>query len=223
MLVAPLGLDLRPVAARARPASQPPYFICVGTIEPKKNHLLLLNVWRQLAAAFGQDIPRLILVGQRGWENENVIDMIERSVRIRGLVEEHNSLPDSTMESLIVGARALLAPSFAEGYGLPVAEALSLGVPVLCSDLPALRAVGKEVPEYFDPLDGPAWRDAILDYARPDSARRHAQLMRLSAWRPHSWDEHFAAVTRLIDDLPPNPAREGRPLAHEPNGARGHH
>jgi len=200
VLIAPLGIDLVPAAQSATAHSHPPYFVCIGTIEPKKNHLLLLNLWRRLAIEQGGRAPRLVLIGQRGWENENVIDMIERSLPLRGLIEEHNALPDVTVTRLLRGARALLLPSFAEGYGLPVAEALALGVPVLCSDLPALRAVGKDVPEYLDPLDGPGWHAAVLDYAQETSRRRRAQLTRLSEWKPPCWEDHFDAVETLIDD-----------------------
>ena len=99
-----------------------------------------------------------MLVGQRGWEIENVIDMLDRCPALRDTVIEHNALPDAAMVPLLRGARALLLPSFAEGFGFPVIEALQLGVPVLCSDIPALRETGGAVPEFLDPLDGPGWR-----------------------------------------------------------------
>ena len=71
------------------------------------------------------------------------------------------------MVPLLRGARALLLPSFAEGFGFPVIEALQLGVPALCSDIAALRETGGAVPEFLDPLDGPGWHQAMLDYAAP--------------------------------------------------------
>jgi glycosyltransferase involved in cell wall biosynthesis len=205
VLVAPLGIDM--VTDTAPPDADPgrsagaPYFVCVGTIEPRKNHLLLLNLWRRLASELGPAAPRLVLVGQRGWENEQVIDMIERSPAIRGLVEERNSLSDPAMARLLAGARATLVPSFGEGYGLPLVEALALGVPALCSDLPVFREVAGRVAEFLDPLDGPAWRAAIVDYARPDSPRRAAQCARIAAWRRPTWSEHFVAVDALIDSV----------------------
>jgi hypothetical protein len=85
--------------------------------------------------------------------------------------------------------------------GLPVAEALSLGTPVLRSDIRSLRAVGKDAPDYLDPLDGLAWLRAIEDYAREDSPRRGAQLERLAAWRGPSWSEHFAAVHGVLAEV----------------------
>ena len=158
----------------------------------------MLNLWRQLAADLGGTAPLLVLIGQRGWETENVVDMLERCPGLRGTVIEHNTLPDSEMVRLLKGARALLLPSFAEGFGFPLIEAFGVGVPALCSDIPALRETGGAVPEYLDPLDGPGWRTAILDYAAPDSPRRAAQLERLHGWRPPTWPEHFANVDRLI-------------------------
>src|SRR5207302_45452 len=118
---------------------------------------------------------------------------------------EQNVLPDTEMVRLLQGARALLLPSFAEGFGFPVIEALALGVPALCSDIPALRETGGPVAEYLDPLDGPGWRAAILDYAAAVSPRREAQLQRLAGWQPPRWDDHFAMVRRLLSAAPAGP------------------
>ena len=198
VVVAPFGVDL-PAASPAEPSSvEPPYFVCVGTIEARKNHLLLLNLWRQLVDDLGDAAPRLVLIGQRGWETENAIDMLERCSALRGVVIERTNVPDVEAARLVKGARALLLPSFAEGFGFPLVEALALGVPVLCSNLAAFRENGGDVPEYLDPLDGLGWRSAVIDYALPSSPRRAAQLRRLSDWRAPSWQDHFAAVEALI-------------------------
>ena len=200
----PLNMPVVPRAmvpkARVPPGPQSvAYFIVLGTIEPRKNHLLLLNLWSRLATTMATP-PRLLVIGARGWENEQAVDMLERSRRLRGLVEEHNRLSDTAIGSLLGQARALLLPSFAEGFGLPLAEALASGVPVICSDIPVFREVGGEVPDYLDPLDLFAWRDAIVDYSEPDSARRAAQMQRLTHWQPPRWREHFEIVERALDE-----------------------
>lgn len=186
--------------AAPSPAVSPqglPYFVIVGTVEPRKNHLLLLNIWRRLAET--PNAPRLIIVGRRGWENENVVDMIERCPSIRPLVEEHGSMPDSQLRRVLAGARALLCPTFAEGYGMPIAEALAQGVPVLCSDIPAHHEAGGTAPEFLDPLDGLGWLQAVRDYAGPASPRRTAQLARMRDWRAPDWGTHFDAVAALLE------------------------
>jgi len=102
---------------------------------------------------------------------------------------------------LVAGARAVRCPSFAEGYGLAVAEALQLGAPVIASDIAAHREVGGGAADYLDPLDGPAWAGAVRDYARPDSGRRCAQAVRMAAWRAARWSDHFQTAFDLIEDV----------------------
>lgn len=196
------------LGARAFPQTRPPpplakehsYFVMLGTIEPRKNHLLLLNLWARLGDRLPRP-PKLIIIGNRGWENEQVIDMLERSTRLRGLVEEHHGLSDAEVGAWLYGARALLLPSLAEGFGLPLAEALISGVPVICSDIAVFRELGGEVPEYLDPHDLCAWTQAVLDYSPSDSSRRATQIERLAHWRAPSWANHFAVVERLLSDV----------------------
>ncbi|MDB5688138.1 MAG: glycosyl transferase, group 1 [Sphingomonas bacterium] len=183
-------------------AGSDPYFVCIGTIEPRKNHLLLLNIWRRMVEVRGADrTPRLVLIGRRGWENENVIDMLERCPALRGRVEEHSDLRDRSVAGLLRGSRALLMPSFAEGFGMPVTEALGAGVPVICSDLPALREAGGDVPEFLDPLDGHAWIRAVSDYAVSPSPRRVRQIERMTGWKPPTWEAHVDGLLDLIEEV----------------------
>lgn len=156
-------------ASGGAPVPDAPYFVILGTIEPRKNHLLLLNLWRQMATEDGLDrVPHLVVIGRRGWENENILDMIERCPALQGIVHEHATLSDSAVADLVRGARALLFPSFAEGFGLPLLEALAMGIPCLCSDLPVFREIALDLPVYLDPLDGPGWRRAIGELSGDD-------------------------------------------------------
>jgi glycosyltransferase involved in cell wall biosynthesis len=203
--VALLGTEKLPslpiAAGRETDPGDRPYFVCLGTIEPRKNHLLLLNLWRHMARTMRyEDVPRLVVIGRRGWENEQVVDMLERCPALAGHVVELGGCPDMRLSALLRGARALLMPSFAEGYGMPVAEALSVGTPVIASDLAALREVGGAVPDYRDPLDGPGWQAAILDHAARGPLH-HAQMARLPGWHNPSWDEHIAIVAKAIAAL----------------------
>ncbi|QDH24626.1 glycosyltransferase family 1 protein [Neokomagataea tanensis] len=164
---APLGVSPRTTAASysLQVTTEKPYFVCLGTIEGRKNHLLLLNVWRRLIEIHGAKTPRLLIIGKRGWENEQVIDMIERTPSFAGIVREYNNLPNDEVVALLKNARALLFPSFSEGFGLPLAEALALNVPVICSDIPVFQEVGKNKVTYLDPIDGLGWLDTISTYS----------------------------------------------------------
>jgi glycosyltransferase involved in cell wall biosynthesis len=199
-LAAWLGIDpLRPPEDANGPGR--PTFVTIGTIESRKNHLLLLDVWSRLIDRLNDAAPRLIIVGQRGWEAQNVFDLLDRSEKLRGHVVELSSCPDEELARYLASARALLFPSRAEGYGLPLVEALSFGVPVIASALPVFRELAGDIPTYIDPLDSSAWEAAILDYAGSASTARAAQLRRIKSFRPRDWNSHFDAVERWLDVL----------------------
>jgi glycosyltransferase involved in cell wall biosynthesis len=100
----------------------------------------------------------------------------------------------------------MLFPSFVEGWGMPMVEALSMGVPVIGSDIPPFQEAGQGVPTLLPPLDGKGWGETILDFARDHSPARKAQEERLAHYRPPTWDQHFRKVAALVGDQ----ALEGR-------------
>lgn len=178
-----------------------PTFVVLGTIEARKNHLLLLNIWSRLITRFGASAPRLLIIGQRGWEAEEVNNMLDGDETLRGHVVEISGCSDFELAGHLSTARALLFPSLAEGYGLPLIEALGLGVPVIASDLPVLHEIGQEIPMFLSPVDELGWEAAILDFVDATSPARAVQLDRISTFRPPSWADHFAAVERWLPTL----------------------
>ena len=178
-----------------------PYFLMLGTIEARKNHLFILQLWTQLVAEMGAAAPRLKIVGRRGWECEQAVDLLERSPAVRSHVEELNDCDDRKLAELLHGARALLFPSFAEGFGLPVIEAMQAGLPVIASDLPIFEEVGRGLITLVNPLDGPGWKTVIKEYARPDSAARVNQITRLRSVHVPTWEDHFNRVEAWLPTL----------------------
>lgn len=154
---------------RASNGMQEPYFVVISTLEPRKNHLLLLQLWRKWAREGRRDIPHLYLVGRRGWENEQTFRFLDRCEAIRPWVHELGCVPQLRLLAILKGARALLMPSFAEGLGLPVLEALSLNVPIVASDIDIFREMKNILPEsttmiLLDPLDARGWEKAIKSF-----------------------------------------------------------
>lgn len=198
-VVAWLGADEQ-VAPVPLPPPARPSFVTIGTIEARKNHLLLLHIWERLAARMGPNTPELILVGQRGWEADDVFALLDRSTRLKGHVRELGRCDDATMLARIDQARAVLIPSFIEGFGIPLIEALQRGTPVIASDLPVFHEIAGEIPLYLDPLDGQRWEAAICDFLT-DSAERQRQLAEIPHFQPHSWDDHFNRVEVWLSEL----------------------
>lgn len=176
-----------------------PYFVMIGTIEPRKNHLLVLQVWRALVEELGTDAPHLVIVGQRGWECEQVVDLLDRCTALQSHVHEVSGCSDAELVGWLSHSRALLFPSFVEGFGMPLVEALALGVPVVASDLNVFREIGGNIPDYLNPVDGLGWRHAILDYAEPDSFSRQAQCLRMRDFCTPTWSQHFDAVDAFLE------------------------
>ena len=207
-LVAPLGVSGSPGERghlQNTEVPERPYFIMLGTIEARKNHLLILTLWAELARRLGSACPQLVIIGKRGWECEQVVDMLERSEAIRGHVIELPRCDDAELAAYLRGARALLFPSFAEGYGLPLVEALTLGTPVIASDLAVFRELAGTIPDYLSPIDGLGWTRLIENYAQEQSPMRDAQRARMTSWAPPSWQDHFARVDSWLERLEATP------------------
>lgn len=177
-----------------------PYFVVVGTIEARKNHVLLLNVWRDLASRGGK-VPKLVVIGKRGWENEQAVGLLERCTALESAVLEISGLSNAGLRSLIANARALLMPSFAEGYGLPLIEALSLGTPVVASDIPVFRETTQGKAMFLDPIDGLGWRDAIQQLADANSPRALAAREAAAAYVPQTTAKYFQAIETFLASL----------------------
>ena len=163
IFVAPM--PAAPVFARSMPPDNElraqPYFVICGTIEPRKNHLLLLDVWQELVRKDAAAAPKLVIIGNRGWKNEDVFDRLDRASFVASHVTEVAGLSSSGVRHLIANARALLMPSIAEGYGLPIVEALAAGTPVIASDIAAFREIGEGRITYCRCNDIGQWANAI--------------------------------------------------------------
>ena len=195
-----LGTDAWGASEAGTPPDRPT-FVILGTIEARKNHILLLQIWQRMLSRLGPQAPRLLIIGQRGWECEEVLSLLNRE-EIRGdAVVELGNCTDVELIRHLAGARALLFPSLVEGYGLPLVEALRAGTPVIASDLPVFREIGGDIPDYLNPLDDASWEQAILGYAKPDSPARAAQLKRMSGFQAPTWDAHFSKVEAWMGQL----------------------
>lgn len=171
----PRGLDL-----------SRPYFVALGTIEPRKNHELLLDVWQRMGD--GPEVPTLFVVGQRGWKNESVFQRLDGRP---AHVIELNDLSDGGVTALLMQSRGLLFPSLAEGFGLPPAEAALAGVPVFCSDLPVYREFLKDYPVYLSATDSYIWETKIREFTNCRKyGNKNSRLDRLPDGLP-TWEDHF--------------------------------
>jgi glycosyltransferase involved in cell wall biosynthesis len=180
------------------------YFVVTGAIDPRKNHLLLLNVWRELVRRDGPASPKLVVAGSRFRTSDAVAGMLERCILIKDHVVEISGLTTPGLRQLLAGARALLMPSYAEGFGIPIVEALALGMPVIASDLPAHREAGGLDALYLNPDDGPGWLSAISRYTAGRLAPRTVSTHAVSS-RPWTWRDYFQRIDPFVSVLGATP------------------
>lgn len=198
VIVSPLGVDIGPPPVDPV-KSEKPYFVVIGTIEPRKNHKLLLDIWERMHRKMDESrIPELRIIGARGWRNEDVFDRLDRSPVMGRTVHELGPLPDREMKRQLAGATALLFPSHVEGYGLPPFEAASMGVPTISSPLRTTEVHLGDMAIYADPGDMYQWFQAIRELASEDLAEQSQRHAALRAYRLPTWEKHFDRVFGLI-------------------------
>ena len=188
------------------PATDPvryerPTFVHLSSIDRRKNLPLLLHIWREFADE--PDPPQLVVIGRRG-NDVTAMELIERAAALAPHVTVTGPLGDAEVAAHLPHARALLTPSFIEGFGLPIIEAHSMGVPVIASDIAAHREVGGPAATYLSPLDGPGWKETIRAFATdPDLREQQRRLM----VPPRTWDDYFEDITTSLLELAHMPRR----------------
>ncbi len=205
MAVLPLGVTKAARVTTSLPPSngtRKPYFVVLGTLEPRKNHLFLLHLWQQMIQEWpAGTVPNLYIFGQIGWMCDEVLEELTANPILQNYVHFSPDASDSQVQSSLQGARALLFASHTEGYGLPLLEALAMEVPVLANPLPVFREIAQDVPEYLDIANPKAWLDGIRDFSDSLHPRRLAQLERIRHFSAPSWQNHFAELDNFLSRL----------------------
>ncbi|HAM68937.1 MAG TPA: hypothetical protein DCP68_04920 [Ruminococcus sp.] len=213
--VVPLGADFARKAADDAPEPdelpelpQYRYLLAVGTIEPRKNHRLLLDAVPALAARG----VRVVFAGRIGWNMDEFAKEMEKHPENGRNFFFVKAPSDAAVRRLYQNALAVAFPTKNEGFGLPIVEAFLHGTPVLASDIPVLREVGGDMADYFDNTSVDSLTAAV-DRLLADDAAYQAKRRAIAAYRPRTWDcaaqEMAAALRRcgsVRGDVPPQTA-----------------
>ncbi|WP_058914170.1 glycosyltransferase family 4 protein [Entomohabitans teleogrylli] len=162
------------------------YALFIGTLEPRKNINGILQAYQRLPQEVRMRYP-LILCGYKGWDDEQLYRLIDQGTR-EGWVKYLGYVADSELPLLYAAARAFIYPSFYEGFGLPVLEAMSCGVPVICSNTTSLPEVVGEAGLMSDPHDIEALTNHILMGLQDAGWREKAIPEGLARAKMFSWE-----------------------------------
>lgn len=164
------------------------FLLHIGTVEPRKNLVRLIQAVRGLS-------PPLVLVGSRGWSDQPILAAVaaagERVVHL-------DYVSDLDLQALLRGAGLLVYPSLYEGFGLPLVEAMAAGTPVACADIPVFREVAGDAAAYFDPTDPSAIADVLAALLEDEGERGRLALAGPARAARYTWP---AAADRLVAAL----------------------
>lgn len=166
------GVDLPD--AGATPLA-PEYLLMVSTLEPRKNHEMLIRTWERLRRGAWPGL-KLVLVGSLGWDYENIIGELSHWLR-RGDAFLLGNVPADELRILYRYARLTVCPSFAEGFDYSGVEAMCCGGVVAASDIAVHREVFDDAAEYFDPYDEKSAADIISALLVSSAAHRRSALV----------------------------------------------
>ncbi|NWF79961.1 MAG: glycosyltransferase family 4 protein [Chloroflexi bacterium] len=181
-------------AARARHGLDAPYFLYVGTIQPRKNLVRLIEAFARAA------VPGMLLAlaGRRGWLSAP----IERRAAELGLGERVRFLgylPDTDLPALLGDATAFVFPSLYEGFGMPVLEAMACGAPVLTSSTSALPEVAGNAALLVDPHDTAAMADALGRLAADEALRAELRARGYARAALFTWERCARATLAVLE------------------------
>jgi len=199
-----LGADL-PDCRLAIPANEPnfgsllpnddiPYFLQIGTIEPRKNHITVLNAMEKLWQR-GRNV-RCVFVGRAGWMTRELAQRIKSHPEFNARLFHFANLDDDLLGELYRHCQTVLCPSWAEGFGLPIVEGLFAGKQVIASDIPVHREVGGDACLYFD-LHNPETLVRLMEERLlPSIAMSYSETI-----RPDSWKQPIVTWSQSAQEL----------------------
>lgn len=178
------------------------FVIYVSTIEIRKNHALLINVWRRLVEERGSSTPLLLFIGRSLWRGEEVVDLIRRDESLRRHIHVLEDVNDSDLHWFYENCAFTVYPSLYEGWGLPVVESLSYGKACITSERTATSEIAPDLTDLLDPYDFRAWHDRIAYYLDNPSALARAEKKIRREYNHYGWEKAVGEIVSTIDNSP---------------------
>lgn len=206
IVVVELGSDVASADEPQPPKIEPPlrpgtFVISVSTIQTRKNFDLLYRLWHRFAQENRSDVPRLVIVGQRGFGSDELLANIERDTTIKDRLTILHRTSDAELTWLYRNCAYTLYPSYVEGWGLPVSESLAYGKLCLASNTSSLPEAGAGLALHFGPDDDAAWHAAIADLAANPQKLADAEARIRADYRHRSWQQAGRELTTHLDAL----------------------
>ncbi|MBV9063618.1 MAG: glycosyltransferase family 4 protein, partial [Alphaproteobacteria bacterium] len=188
------------------------FVLCVGTIEPRKNHLTLIHVWDKLRHTHLNGCPKLICVGRIGWKSDAVISQAKALGLLNSQIHFLSGLSDDVLQALYRKCLFTMYVSYYEGWGLPITESLAAGKLCIAGGNSALREAGSNYAVYVDERSETSIYEAICRFLDNRGALNEANARVRRDYRPRAWEDIAREITVTLRDAP----SDERPTASLP-------
>ncbi len=172
------------------------YILCVGTIEARKNHMLLYYVYK-LAHSRGIQLPKLLIVGRTGWHSENAYDLLTKDSEVNNRILILQNINDNELSWLYRHTLFSIYPSFYEGWGLPIAESMLHRKVCISSNTSSIPEIAGKLIEYFNPTSTEECLDLIIKLMNPRNLEKANN--KILKYKITTWDTTFQTLRSIMD------------------------
>ena len=199
--IASLTIPLSSFPTKSKPIKpktvSPPYVLSVGTIEPRKNYHTLYLVWKSLIRK-GFNVPKLIIVGSKGWNDSTSYNLLTRDPELRNYITVLEGIEDLELKWLYENCKFTIFPSFYEGWGLPISESLTSNKFCICSNQASMKEVGNNFTDFFHPLDTEKLLRLINKYWNSPEALKSKEDLIVKSYSEPSWEQLAEKLHRFL-------------------------
>jgi glycosyltransferase involved in cell wall biosynthesis len=174
-----------------------PYFINVGSLNPRKNILGLLEAYEMFRNSSDKRV-KLLFAGEPMWNSSSIKTKLDE-MQFKDDVVFTGRISTEVLQLVLSSAEALVMPSFYEGFGIPVLEAMNCDVPVICSNVTSLPEVAGDAALYIDPFDVNSIKDALLEIAAKPQLRDQLIMKGQEQRKKFNWDNTAKSVWLSIE------------------------
>ncbi|SFK34884.1 glycosyltransferase [Methylocapsa palsarum] len=185
---------------RLEPLADRSFALCVGTIEIRKNHILLIEAWRELETELGCTLPKLVIAGRRGWKADAAQAELDALVGDDPLMFIE-APSDAELRWLYASCQFTVFPSFFEGWGLPVGESFWFGKPCAVSSSQSIAPVARDLCVRFSPHSKEEMKDAIRSLLKPSTREYYRDKIEAAPLR--TWSEVAVDIENLLAEARP--------------------
>lgn len=175
-----------------------PYILCVGSIEVRKNHILIYQAYKYLIQKYGAvaQLPDMLIVGGKAWLSDDIYFQIQHDPEINTKIRFIENLGDGELLSLYKNCLFTVYPSIYEGWGLPIAESLRCGKFCLSSRTSSMPEIAGDLIEYFSPYDSAQLAELIWDYSRNPEKLKAKEIKLMNEFKVTNWQTSADAILR---------------------------